>query len=225
MSNENSSINRPRHYYKVGGNKSVSRARKFSCITYLSELQLKVCLCAHSNQIRCFAYAFHDKDTKEDGSLKEPHFHLIIVTYSAHSVSAIRRWFGGYHDSNGEITTTGQVCTDVYEMYDYLTHNTKQCREQGKYLYDKSIIVSNDTEGFFKASEESSFDTITLALESLLNGCDIHTLAKRYGRDFILHYNSLKQVVCDITRCKKHNMNLEDILEHEYQIEINELNK
>ena len=116
---------------------SSGRSRKFSCITYLSEIQLKVCLLAHSSQIRYYAYALHDKDIREDGTLKEPHIHLILITYNTCSISAIRRWFSGYVDNNGPITTTAQSCSDVFSMYDYLTHNTKECIALGKYQYDK----------------------------------------------------------------------------------------
>lgn len=221
MSNENSTTNIPRK--RIVRN-TVTRSRRFSCITYLSELQLKMCIMRHINQIRVYAYAYHDKDVKDDGTLKEPHFHLIIVTYNTCTISAIRRWFSGYYDSNGEITTTAQVCSDVYTMYDYLTHNTREAIEQGKVRYDKEIIKTNDSGGYFQANEESDYDNITLALESLIKGIDIHTLCKRYGRDFILHYNAIKQVYCDITRCDRGNITLDDILEEEYQVNLKILN-
>lgn len=224
MSNENSTTNIPRRIRR-GSNAPSGRSRKFSCITYLNELQLQVCLLKHSNQIRVYAYAMHDKDTKEDGTLKEPHIHLVLITYNTCAISSIRRWFSGYVDENGDITTTAQICQDVFEMYDYLTHSTRKAREDGKYQYDKSIIKTNDTTGYFQASEESEYDSITLAMESLLKGGDIHTLAKRYGRDFILHYNAIKQVVCDVKRCEDHGMNIDGILEHEYQMEIAALNE
>ncbi len=191
MSNENSTINKPRSLHVS------SRCRKFSCITYLSELQLKTVLCKHHEQIRCYAYAFHDKDAREDGTLKEPHFHIVLVTYNTCTISAIRRWFCGFVDSNGDITTTAQKCTDVFEMYDYLTHSTFQARAQGKYQYDKSIVVTNDTE-YFKANVESEFDSITLSAEMLLNGASVRECGRKFGRDFILHYPAIKKYLTDV---------------------------
>lgn len=213
MSNENSTSNAPRRrYIRTGANAPSGRSRKFSCITYLSEMQLKVCLMRHINQIRVYAYAFHDKDTKEDGTLKEPHIHLIIVTHNTCSISSIRRWFGGYVDEKGmEITTTAQACSDVFSMYDYLTHNTREAREAGKYQYDKSIIKTNDRDGYFLASEESEYDSITLATEALLNGANIRDLGKRYGRDFILHYGQIIQYVSDICEWERHKREYNDI--------------
>lgn len=223
MSNENSTTNIPRRI-RVGSNAKSGRARKFSCVTYLSELQLEVCLLAHSLQIRTYAYAYHDKDVKEDGTIKEPHIHLVLVTYNPCTVSAIRRWFSGYVDSNGEITTTAQICNDVFSMYDYLTHNTKECREQGKYLYDKSIIKTNDKSGYFRASTESEFDNITLASEMLLKGEKVQDVAKIFGRDFIIHYNTIKSYVNDVLRQRNYGMTLENVLEREYELEIYKLN-
>lgn len=223
MSNENSTTNTPRRI-RIGSNAKSGRARKFSCITYLSEDQLKVCLMQHSSQIRVYAYAHHNKDLKEDGTPKQPHTHLIIVTYNPCTVSAIRRWFSGYVDSNGEITTTAQICNDVFSSYDYLSHNTKECREQGKYIYDKSIIKTNDKSGYFRGSAESEYDNITLATEMLLKGEKVQDVAKIFGRDFIIHYNTLKTYVNDVLRQRKYGMTLENVLEREYEMEIYKLN-
>lgn len=210
MSNENSTTNSPRRKPKpnvksrirTGGNPNSGRSRKFSCITYLHEFQILSVIAQHRNQIRVYAYAYHDKDTKEDGTLKEPHIHLILVTYSPCTVTAIRRWFSGFKDDKGqEITTTAQICTDVFQMYDYLTHSTIEAIKGGKYQYDKSIVKTNDLCGpsaYFRASEESDYDNITLATEELLKGAKIQDLGKRYGRDFILHYTTIKKYVSDI---------------------------
>lgn len=227
MSNENSTTNIPRlnPYIRRGSNPSSGRSRRFSCITYLNEMQLKVVLMSRTNQIRSWAYAYHDKDVKEDGTPKEPHFHVLIVTHSAHTLSAIRRWFGDYYDENGEITTTAQICQDIYDSYKYLYHGTKQAREQNKYLYEKSIVKENDKEQIFRASEESEYDTITLAAEALINGSSVRELGKRYGRDFILHYNAIKQYASDVIRHKNHNMTFEDVLEREYEMELFRLNE
>lgn len=210
MSNENSTTNRP----LSGG-----RYRKFSCITYLNEIQLKCCLLQHSNQIRVYAYAFHDKDKREDGTLKEPHFHLIIVTHTTCSLSAIRRWFSGYVDKNGDITTTAQKCSDVFMMYDYLTHK----HDKDKYQYSSDIIQTNDKD-YFKASEQSEYDNVTLAAEMLIKGAKVREVGRIFGRDFILHYNSIKNYVNDVLRFQKYGLTLEEELEREYELEVDRLN-
>lgn len=200
MSDETSTTNRPPHINSVSNS---GRSRKFSLITYLSETQLKCKLLEHSEQIRIYAYAYHDKDVFDDGKPKEPHFHVVIVTFNPKTVSAVRRWFSGYVDENGEITTTAQICRDVYNSYDYLTHNTKECRALGKYQYDSSIIVTNDNERFFKASPSSDFDNVTLAVEMLINGHHPHDVMRIFGRDFVYHYGQVRTLVRDIIKFEK----------------------
>ncbi len=218
MSNENSASNSPRYRRRIVSTGSSGRSRRFSCITYLNELQLQVCLMKHSNQIRAYAYAYHDKDKKDDGTLKEPHCHLILGLYNTCSVSSIRRWFGGYMDEKEmPITTTAQICGDVYTMYDYLTHSTKEAIEDGKYRYDKSIIVCNNKD-YFQAGEQSEYDNITLATEMLLKGAKTRELGRRFGRDFILHYGAIKQYLSDIYQWEMHPeyKDVGDILENEW---------
>ena len=78
-----------------------TRSRKFSCITYLNETQLNACLSKHFSQIRCYEYILHDKDTWTEydeaknpehvaGTLKEPHFHLVLVLFNANTVSGVQ---------------------------------------------------------------------------------------------------------------------------------------
>lgn len=211
MSNENSTTNIPRQLRP-----KITRSRKFSCITYLNDVQLKKCLLEHINQIRVFAYAYHDKDTKEDGTLKEPHTHLLIVTYNTCTLSAVRRWFSGYISNGKEITTTAQKCNDIYSSYDYLTHNTLESIAEGKYQYDKSIVVSNDYD-YFKACESSEYDNLTLACEMLLKGASVRDCAKKFGRDFIIHYSAIRLYLNDVFQWESHPEynDLGDVIEKE----------
>ena len=148
----------------VGGS---IRTRKFSCITYLNQIQIETVLYKHWNQIRAYSYAYHDKDLKEDGTPKEPHTHLLIVTYNACTLSAVRRWFDGYTKDHKPVTTTAQKMTDEFEMYEYLIHNTVAAKAENKYQYDPKIRQSNN-HGYFKANEESNYDNIQLACEMIL---------------------------------------------------------
>ena len=119
MSNENSNTNRPPYKNKGGS----GRYRKFSCITYLDVEFLKLRLFQHEKQIRAYAYAYHDKDTNEDGALKEPHIHLLIITYNTCTISAIRRWFSGFIQNGKDVNTIVQKLTDEFEKAE--THRIK----------------------------------------------------------------------------------------------------
>lgn len=203
------------------------RSRKFSCITYLNEIQIQACLTKHVNQVRCYEYIYHDKDTYTEydesknpehkaGELKVPHYHLVIVTHCTCTCSAIRKWFKGYVDSNGEITTTAQVCSDVFAMDEYLTHRDSKSRALGKYIYPLENIVCSDKK-YFGAHLESQYDNSVLASEMLLRGVDVRTVGKIFGKDFIYHYNTIKQYVNDIQVCEKHNLdNMSELLDYQH---------
>lgn len=193
-----------------------TRSRKFSLISYLNEEQLQKCLLSHGCQIRCYEYIFHDKDVFDDidekknpehisGTLKVPHYHILLVTFNPCTVSAVRKWFKGYIDSNGEITTTAQVMSDVYAMDEYITHDDKESIARGKYRYPRSLVKCSD-ESYFQAKLSSEFDNSTLAVEMLLRGVPIRQVMKIFGKDFTYHYSQIKQVVNDIQVCEKHNI-------------------
>ena len=201
MSNETTSTNRPPLKLKGGS----GRYRKFSLITYLHQIQIELVLCKHCNQIRAYAYAYHDMDTNEDGTLKEPHTHLIIVTYCTCTLSAVRRWFDGFVKDGKPVTTTAQKMSDEYEMYEYLIHNTLAAKAAGKYQYDSKIRQSNNHE-YFKANEASYWDNIQLACEMILKGTSIHDCGKKFGRDFILHYRQIKSYLCDVRFWENENI-------------------
>ena len=193
-----------------------TRSRKFCAITYLNEFQIVKCLTEHLGQIRAYAYIYHDKDTYTEkdiydgcgyvlGDLKQPHFHLIIVTYNTCTVSAIKRWFGGYIDCNGPINTLPEICNDIYAYDDYLCHEDKKSISEGKFHYNREDVVYSNRD-YFKAHESAEYDNSTLAVEMLLRGVPIRTVMQVFGKDFVYHYSQIKQVVNDIQVCQKHNI-------------------
>lgn len=180
-------------FHKVS---SSARSRCFSLTSYLNEAQIRLVLVSHQHQVRAFAFALHDKDvyTEEDraGELKEKHYHIIIVTYNATTLSAVRRWFYGWNDDNGNmINTLGQICYDKYSAYDYLTHSDPKSIQEGKYLYSKDIIISNDY-GHFTGHSTSDYDNSQLIITDMMNGVPYEILWKKYGRDFIINFDKYR---------------------------------
>ena len=190
MSNENSTTNIPRS----------KRDRAFCLTSYLNKSQVAECLLRHDRQIRAYAYIEHNRDKNEDGTPKENHIHILIKTVNGCTVDSVRKWFKGYTDSNElPINTLGQVMHDIDSSYDYLTHDTEQAKADGKTQYKKEEIISNDLQ-YFENHSLHDEDNISLALVEMCEGIPLQEIARKYGRDFIIHYQSIKMLFNDIQK-------------------------
>lgn len=178
---------------------SVRRVRSFSLLTYLDLFQVQEVLYKHDKQIRAYAYIQHDKDVNDDGLIKTRHVHVLVRLVQARTVSDVINWFSGFVDDKGQlINTLGQEMHDISSSYLYLTHNTPQSIEDGKYQYSVDDIFTNDRSYFEKASY-SDEDNMSCAVAELLDGVPLRDVAIKYGRDFIIHYNSIRMLVNDIS--------------------------
>lgn len=88
-----------------------------------------------------FAYCIHDKDLcREQKEERKKHLHLIVVfnntTTLNHAFNVINK-----------LSKEGHCCIpnnrierveDIVYMYNYLIHNTEDCRKKHKHLYDKT---------------------------------------------------------------------------------------
>lgn len=88
---------------------------------------------------------------------------------------------------------------DITASFDYLTHDTEQAKAEGKHLYDKTDIITNNID-FFNNSATQEEDNMSLALCEMLDGVPIREIAKKYGRDFIIHFHSIKELFNVIQR-------------------------
>ena len=141
-----------------------------------------------------YAYILHDRDVKEDGSPKEPHYHFLFVLHRSRRLADIQSAMKKTLQGNVLL----QPCRSVSDSYGYLTHENDDC----KVHYDESSIVSSADSSFWKADTSSndcdkSCDTIMSAYLDLLNSMPLTDCAKKYGRDFIIHYNHIKSLLLD----------------------------
>lgn len=182
MNNEKDSTNRPR------------RTRKFSAVTYLDEQQIKEVLQKHNKNIKAYAYILHDKDTN-----KKPHRHLLLTTINATTKTAVKAWFSGYADSSGlPINTMIEEMHDSYSSWCYLVHKDSSGNKiEGKAEYNLEDIKSFNKEIYIDEVSNDK-DTITCAVVDLLDGLTLKEVAIKYGRDFIIHYHSIKLLLNDI---------------------------
>lgn len=191
MSNEKDTVNRPL---------TTKRTRSFALSTYLTKSQVADVLLRHDRQIRAYAYIEHNRDTNADGTPKDRHIHILLQLVNARVLDDVRNWFKGYTDSLGlPVNTLGQVMHDISSSFEYLTHETEQAKAESKFIYDKSEVVSNDIK-YFQDNSLYDEDNISLALVELCSGVSLAEVARKYGRDFIIHYQSIKMLYNDIQK-------------------------
>lgn len=178
------------------------RSRNFALISYLDEIQIQMVLCEHANHIKACAYIYHDKDTRDDGELKEPHYHVLLCLYNQRYESSVHNWFLRFENADGElINTHTQVCRDIMNTYRYLTH----ANAKDKVQYSREDIKGVNLD-YFKDLDKQDEDSALSALNDLLNGCSCRQVFDRYGRDAIYHINALMQAYILVKREEKGDM-------------------
>lgn len=141
-----------------------------------------------------YAYILHDRDVKDDGTLKESHIHFLFVLRRSRRLSDIQSCMKKTLIGNVML----QSCHSVSGAYSYLTHEN----EDNKVTYDESAIVSSSDKSYWLSDNtvnvcDKSCDTIMSAYLDLLNSMPLTDCAKKYGRDFIIHYNHIKSLLLD----------------------------
>ena len=141
-----------------------------------------------------YAYILHDRDIKDDGTPKDPHFHFLLVLNRSRRLSDIQSCMKKTLQGNVLL----QPCRSVSDSYGYLTHEN----DDNKVQYDESSIVSSADKAYWKPADTSSdsvtsCDSIMLAYLDLLKSMPLTDCAKKYGRDFIIHYNHIKSLLLD----------------------------
>lgn len=90
----------------------------------------------------------HDKDVdtvdKETGEIvyKKPHYHVIYIANNTTTPTGVRKKIQRAFGEDGKkALALVQICDNVRNLYEYLTHDSKSAIEEGKHKYDKADIV------------------------------------------------------------------------------------
>lgn len=161
----------------------------FCFITYATPCELINAL-AHFTDVSRYLGIYHDKDIKEDGSPKEPHYHVIVTFKCQHYESGLFRLLQSkeWRDLSPSNTLV-EIIKDKCQAYLYLTHETERAIAEGKIRYDRSSFVSNDFPYYAKwdicdDADEKSNEQFVADLLSL-NPFD---MALKWGRDYLRYY-------------------------------------
>lgn len=116
--------------------------------------------------VKDYAYILHDKDTRDDGSLKESHTHTMVRFNTPVPTSAIIAHINGVLGM--EVIKENQLerCKKWSSAIAYLTHENVS----GKHVYDRKEVVSNfDFEKEIETVLRDS-DKLNIAVSGIVNG-------------------------------------------------------
>lgn len=124
-----------------------------------------------------FAFIYHDKDTLDNGTLKEPHFHVLVNWDSQIAVYSLRKFFIDQQ-------TFIQPVINRRSSFGYLTHSN--CPEKTR--YEDTDVVTNDY-NFYTLTESEKKENDNLTFLDDLNSLSLRDMAIKYGRDFMRNHN------------------------------------
>lgn len=150
----------------------------FSLVTYCDESLFLPILKANS---KSFAYIYHDKDLKDDGSLKEPHFHIVVSFQSNRSPHSVRELFPDKPNTFVEVAFDKSAC------FRYLTHSD----DPDKFQYPIQAVKGVNFSSFSVSGDASDISQFLDDL-SPFSVLTLRELAIKYGRDFIKNYRTYR---------------------------------
>lgn len=91
-----------------------------------------------------YAYCIHDMDTDSKSEHRKNHVHIIIVFPNTTTYKHALNVFSQLNRPGAVCVNTCQACIGMRHCYDYLIHDTDDCRTKGKYQYPRSCRVEGN---------------------------------------------------------------------------------
>ena len=98
-----------------------------------------------------YAYCIHDKDKDTKSEHRKDHVHIILAFPNTTTYKHALDVFGRLNDGDKIAFNTCEQIINIRYAYDYLIHDTSECKKKKKYLYsvNERIIGNNfDIGGF-----------------------------------------------------------------------------
>lgn len=122
----------------------------------------------HAKGLVELCYILHDKDRKEDGTLKTSHYHMSMYFDHRKTVNSVAKMLESKPQQIEVMTQQGQSTVEAKNnAFAYLCHRTKNAQEQGKYQYSPDEVTANFDYPKWLAEQESKVNNANDILELL----------------------------------------------------------
>lgn len=129
-----------------------------------------------------YCYCVHDKCATTSKEERKVHVHIIIAFPNTTTKKTALKIFNKLSEGDRICCPSCEEIHFIRNKYDYLIHNTEDCRKKGKYQYDPSERISGN--GFDIGSYEqiSTQDKLKMSLElsDLIIDQDFENLKRFY---------------------------------------------
>lgn len=166
--------------------------------TYHCEDVISKVLEEHMDSILHYAYIYHDKDKKEDGTPKEPHWHILLRLKSSRTLHAVQGWFDRHIEEVAN-TRNPEPCASIGLSYGYLTHKHHPSKAQ----YSPSLIRTDDRAWFecalYVAERDMYFPKevdngyVQMYLD-ILSGYTVRDMVNKWGKSYIFASDKLNRL-------------------------------
>lgn len=162
-----------------------------------------------------YAYAKHDADLTSNGDERKAHIHLMIVYGNTTTARAAYTVMDKLSAEGMHCLSTVESVNNVRHMYEYLIHNTEDCRKKRKHQYDVSarITGNNFDIGVFEQTSQADKNAMCKELCDVIiannycNFADFYIyVVNNYDMgyfDILRTYSGLFERLCRGVYCKR----------------------
>lgn len=139
-----------------------------------------------SSYVEHYAYVCHDMDDNET------HYHFLLCLTRSRRLSDVLNSIKKEGSSNVLV----ESCFSPSSIVRYFTH----ADNPEKFQYSDNAIVSDVDLSYFDSllrEKPVKEDNVLNAFLDLTEGMPVLDCGKKYGRDFIIHYNHIKELLLD----------------------------
>lgn len=129
-----------------------------------------------------FAYCIHNADVDSKSEHRKDHVHIILAFPNTTTYKHAMEVFDLLSAPGRRALNTCQAVINIRSKYDYLIHDTKKCREQGKHLYDAADRITGngfDIGSYEQVTQEDKNRMLREMLDFVIDN-DIRDIATFY---------------------------------------------